>query len=62
MKILLIVKPAFLSDAQQVFEGNGAQVTVKGKHYLGLAFGTQLCTEQYFFKKLSPAWLRCNVE
>ena len=61
MKILLIVKPAFLSDAQQVFEGTSVQVTAEGKGYLGLAFGTQLFTEQYVSKKVE-SWSCCIVK
>ena len=38
-KTWLIVKPHFLSDAQQFFDGTGVQVTVEEKRHLGAYYG-----------------------
>ena len=58
LKTWLIVKPAFFSDAQQLFEGTGVQATVEGKRHLGAALGSCLFTEQYVSEKVE-SWSCC---
>ena len=58
LKTWLIVKPAYSSDAQWLFEGTGVQVTVEGKRHLGAALGSRLFTEQYVSEKVD-SWSRC---
>ena len=60
-KTWLIVKPAFFSDAQQVFKGTGVQVTTEGKRHLGAALGSRLFAEQYISEKVE-SWSRCIVK
>ena len=58
LKTWLIVKPAYLSDAQWLFEGTGVQVTVEGRRHLGGVFGSRLFTEQYVSEKVD-SWSCC---
>ena len=58
LKTWLIVKPVYSSDAQQLFEGTGVQVTVDGKRHLGAALGSCLFTEQYVSEKVD-SWSCC---
>ena len=58
LKTWLIVKPAYLSDAQWLFEGTGVQVTVEGRRHLGAALGSRLFTEQYVSEKVD-SWSCC---
>ena len=56
--IWLIVKHAYFSDSQWLFEGTGVQVTVEGKRHLGAALGSRSFTEQYVSEKVD-SWSRC---
>ena len=58
LKTWLIVKPAYLSNAQALFDGTGVQITVEGKRHLGAALGSHLFTEQYVSEKVE-SWSRC---
>ena len=57
-KTWLIVKRAYFSDAQRLFEGTGVQVTVEGKRHLGAALGSHSFTEQYDSEKVD-SWSCC---
>ena len=56
-KTWLIVKPPFLSGAQQIFDGTGVQVTVEGKRHLGAALGSHSLTDCYVSEKVE-LWSR----
>ena len=56
-KTWLIVKPSFLSGAQQIFDGTGVQVTVEEKRHLGAALGSHSFTDRYVSEKVE-LWSR----
>ena len=57
LKTWLIVKPAYLSDAQRLFEGTGVQVTVEGKRHLGAALGSVYLLSSMFLRR----WIHGHV-
>ena len=57
LKTWLIVKPAYLSDAQRLFEGTAVQVTVEGKHHLGLLLALVYLLSSMFLRR----WIHGHV-
>ena len=60
-KTWLIVKPAFLSDAQKLFDGTGVQVTAEGKRHLDAALVSCSFTVHYVSEKVELYMWSCLV-
>ena len=51
-KTLLVVKPAKLNEAMEVFDGTGIQIITEGKEYLGGYVGQKESPEDYMKEKI----------
>ena len=56
-KTLLVVKPARVSEAREVFDGTGIQIRTEGREYLGGYVGQKEPAEEYMQEKIKE-WIK----